>query len=102
MKHIILMALFLAPVSYAADYRQEIMDNIWIPCAKWTVDRDVEPDYREIVLEQVLHERKDSLAEATDKFNDALLAITDVELTPSLRKRLYKNSLDSCIAREQS
>ena len=74
MKQVIFLALFLAPVSYAVDYRQEIIDNVITPCADWAVtnsDSSMRSDEKAYVIQRVIAENKTVLDQEVKVLNDA-------------------------------
>lgn len=100
MKHIILMALFLAPVSYAADYRQEIMDNVILPCAEWSVENiagPMPPDERTYVAKRMLSDKRHAVNQEIEVMSFTLMSLDESENTFEQRKGLYDTALNDCI-----
>lgn len=94
MKHLIVWALLFVPVSYAADYRQEIMDNMITPCFQEAMKREgLSPsdprllaEYKRLFGDQI--EQQVQLLQSTLKANP---------VSYEERKELYQLGLDSCL-----
>ena len=100
MKHIIsigmLCAVFFIPVSHAADYRQEIIDNIVDPCFRIGVRST--PELLEHMTEDEALEASKILASANieEMINTLSHLVSDLD-TLIDRKRVYEMGLGSCV-----
>ena len=100
MRYMILLSMLFIPTIYAADYRQEIMDNVILPCAEWSVENiagPMPPDERTYVAKRMLSDKRHAVNQEIEVMSFTLMSLDKSENTFEQRKGLYDTALNDCI-----